>query len=64
VGVSHQSLYEVHLLCSGHRADRVVEEHGEQLRSEPLLLTSAAAGAHHGGLRQSQHPERRVDGED
>lgn len=65
---THQSLYEARLLCFSQRGDGVVEEHGEQLWAEPLLLApaaaagGAAAGPHYRGLCQGQHPERRVDG--
>lgn len=70
VCVSYQSLYEVHLLCFGQRGDSVIKKHGEQLWTQPLLASLAAAaaahctGSHNRGLCQGQHPERWVDGED
>lgn len=66
--VSYQSLYEAHLLSFGQWGDSVIEEHGEQLWAQPLLASAVAAaactGTNNRGLRQGQHPERRVDGED
>lgn len=59
--VSHQSLYEAHLLCFGQGSDSVVEEHSEQLWAQPLLTSVVAAaactGTRNGGLCQGQHPE-------
>lgn len=48
------------LLHFGKRSDCVEEEHGEELRTEPLLRTAA----YHRRLGQSDNPERRMDGID
>lgn len=42
----------------------MIEEHGEQLWTQPLLTLAVAAGTYNRRLSQGQHPERRVDGED
>lgn len=68
--VSHQSLQQVDLLGSGQWPDGVVQEHGEQFGTQPLLTFSAAAatgactGADKWRLSQGEHSERRVDGKD
>ena len=58
--VTHQFVEDVQFLCLRQLAHVVVEEHGEHLGVEPLLLTAA----HRGRLGQRHHAERRRDTQD
>ena len=58
--VTHQFVEDVQFLCLRQLAHVVVEEHGEHLGVEPLLLTAA----HRGRLGQRHHAERRRDAQD
>lgn len=62
--LSHQSQDEIHFLCFGQRSDCVVQEHWKQLCVQPLLtIFAVCTGSYNGGLGQSQHPKRWMDGE-
>lgn len=69
---SHQTLNKAHLLGHGQGRDGVVQEHRQEFGVQPLLTSAVAAAAatvarrstNNGGLGQSQHSERRMDGED
>lgn len=61
--MSHQSKDEIHFLCFGQRSDCVVQEHWKQLCVQPLLtIFTVCTGSYNGGLGQSQHPKRWMDG--
>lgn len=68
---AHQTLNEAHLLGHGQGRDGVVQEHRQEFGVQPLLTSAVAAAAavarrstNNGGLGQSQHSERWMDGED
>ena len=51
--MTHQFVEYGEFLVSGERSDVMEEEHGEELRGEPLLCTAAC----HWWLGQGQHAE-------